>query len=746
MPKKIICIFFSVLLALSFSACSKTSAWANKPFNKKADSKELQNETVVAENEKYRLEWVARNCSVSLVDKQTGQTWGTTPVSVGEPEVDMFGLPIKKHPMVESAIVVEYLNNSTDIEEQAVSYTASVNEGRIIAEKIKGGVKVEYYFDAEKIMVPVEYILRENGVSVSVDAKEIQEDSSKVTSISIMPFWCSVKNDSEDSYLFIPSGSGALTYAKTISQTGLTYSEQVYGKDPVMAVSDSDVTKKSVRLPVYGAKNGDTAVCAIIENSSESAVIEAKVGSSAIGYSGVYAKFQVRGYSPNLAKFMQGLEKQLNIYSQSMVDSKMTVAFYPLTGESADYSGMANVYKCYLKDSGLMKPISDDSTLNITIVGGALITKSLLGIPYKDVLPATTISQAMEILKEISQRTEAKINARLIGFGEHGLARDSYAGGFKINNNLGNLKNLSELSEYCKNNNISLYFDFDLLSLKKNDAGYNKMFDTAYSSLNKIANVYDYNVASRSRIEDSKYYLLKRELLTKSAEKLLNKIKNWDLEGISLSSLSSIAYSDYSNKSVKYYSKGGMPDDVTAIIESVSKNYRLASCDANVYAAVKSDTIYESPTCSSGELIFSEDIPFYQMIFKGYVNMSGQSMNIAASPEKQLLKAIESGSSLGYTICAEWHNEFIDYNGYEFFGSEYNGIKNSMIDTYMKIADFYKNINGAQITENNILQNGLRETVFSNGVIAYVNYSDEAKTSPIGQIESGNFACRGTAK
>ena len=740
MNKKICTFFFSILIIISLSACSGTVVWENKKFDKEASEHELTEKELIAENENYRMEWVSSNCSVSLTDKKTGQSWGTTPVSDGEPELDIFGLPLKKHPQVESALVVEYLNDSTDVEEQTVSYTGAVSEGRVSAELIENGVRVKYYFDSVEIMVPVEYVLREDSVAISIDAKEIEENNFRVTSIAITPFWCSAKNDEENSYLFIPSGSGAVVYPETLSQTGVTYTEQVYGKDPVMKTDDLPATRQSVRLPVYGAKTGDRATCAIIEEASESAVIEAKIGSSAIQYSGVCAKFQVRGYSPNLAQFMQGLEKQLNIYSNSMVDTKMTVGFYPLTGENADYSGMAEVYRNYLKENSGLNQTEDDSAWNITFIGGKTVIKSFLGIPYNDVLPATTLEQAGEILRELSESTDIPINARLVGFGETGLGIGSYAGGYSINKNLGSLSELSDLTDFCSENNINLYFDFDIFSLKGSSAGYSKLFDTAYSSLNKIADLYEYNVATRSRIEDTKYNLLKRELLVEAGEKLLDKIKKWNISGISLSSLSNTAYSDYSEKdSVRYYSKSQMGSDVTEIFKNVSEKYKTASSDANAYAAVMSDTVYDVPLSSSEELSFSADIPFYEMVFKGYVHMSGTSVNMASDSDTQILKSVESGTGLAFTLCNEWSNEFIDNTGYEFFGSEYSGIKEEIKENYSSLSVYYKAVNGAETEHHAILENGLRETVFSNGVKVYVNYSDTDKDSQLGKVPAGGF-------
>lgn len=747
MRKKILYLVSSLLITVSLCACSGGEVWDNKPFDTKAEPAELSDGELIAENGSYRMEWVSRNSSVRLVDKATGKIYATTPDDGGEPELDIFGLPVKKHVEVESPLVVEYLNDSTDIEEEADSYTAVSEEGRAAAELIDNGVRVKYYFDSQKIMIPVEYVLREDSIAVSINSEEIEEENLKVTSVTLLPFWCSVKNDTPDSYLFVPSGSGALVYGDTISQTGVTYAAQVYGNDPVMQADDKPVTEKAVRMPVYGAKNGGYASCAVIENAAESAVIEVNTGSSGVRYSGVYAKFQVRGYSPNLAKFMQGLEKKLNIYSRSMVKETFTVGFYPLAGDSADYSGMAEVYKNYLKKTGAFAESRDAAALDITFIGGMSVNKSFLGVPYRDLLPATTLKQVKELLSDISERTGAHINARLVGFGAGGLNGNAFAGGFKIDSALGSAAELSELSEFCRENDITLYFDFDTVSLKSGSEGYSSLFDTAYSALYKRAELYDYNAATRSRIESSKYNLLKRSELSGAVEKLLKKTDKWNIDGLSLTALGSTAYSDYSDDdSVRFYSKGNMSADVSEMLSGVRERHKVATADANVYAAVLSDAVFDVPLSSSAEQIFSEDVPFYQSVLKGFVHTSGSSYNLAEDPERRLLQTVESGAGLSFTVCAEWHKEFIDNTGYEFFGSEYAGIGDTLAETYAGLADYCEAVGGAEIIHNGTLENGLRETVFSNGVRVYVNYTGAGLSSPLGTVEGGGFIWGGGAE
>lgn len=721
---KLLGLLMIMVMIFSLTACDNGRINTNKGFDKKSVvTNNLKNAQVLAENEQYSMEWVAESCSVALIEKATGYKTLMCPLKKDEPEFDSLGMPTKKNSQTQSAIFIEYIDVKNS-ENRMISYNGAVKDGRISTEVIDNGVKVYYYFDDAEIMVPVEYTLRKDSIKISVNPKEIQENENKITAVSVAPFMCSVENDLENSYLFYPSGSGTLIDNKTLSQAGRSYDAQVYGNDPVMQIDYQENTDKSIRIPVYGSKAMDQGVCAIIEEGAETTTIRADVGSSSIGFTAAYTRVQLRGYSSNTATFIYGLKQTMNVYSTNMIDTMVSIGFYPLKGEDANYSGMAKTYKNFLGLKG--EKTDDEAVLSLTFVGGTVVDKSFLGIPYEGVIAATTFNDVKKILEELSTEVDGKINVRLVGFGETGITSRDYAGGFNFNKKFGTLSELKELNKYCESNNIDLFFDFDLTTLKNSSSGFSNVFDVSYSALGKIAYIYDYDVATRSKIDSTKHNLLKRELLEEGANKLLKKISKWNLDGISLSTLSNVCYSDFSTKdNVNYHSKANSSLQISGILEKAAKDYKLASSDANAYSAVLSTVIYDVPTSSSQEKVFSKDVPFYQMVFKGYVDLTGDYQNLSSVPKANILKHIETGNSLSYLTISNYDSVFVNYEGYEFFNSEYADISDEIISNYKNTKDYFSKVNGAEIVSHTILENGLNETKFDNGVTVYVNYTDE---------------------
>ena len=109
-----------------------------------------------------------------------------------------------------------------------------------------------------------------------------------ILSVSVLPFFCSAENPKEN-YLFVPSGSGALMMTDDSERNTRRYSEPVYGLDAAAMPMFQNTAQNAVRLPVYGARNGNDAMMAVITSGAETATIDAVAGDEQFGYSAAYA-------------------------------------------------------------------------------------------------------------------------------------------------------------------------------------------------------------------------------------------------------------------------------------------------------------------------------------------------------------------------------------------------------------------------------------------------------------------------
>ena len=405
---------------------------------------------------------------------------------------------------------------------------------------------------------------------------------------------------------------------------------------------------------------------------------------------------------------------------------------------------MSALYRGLLEKSDNLGKTEKESPLNLNIIGGATVSKSFLGVPYKSLFAATDATEAEKIIKKLIA-DGYKPTVRLTGFGEEGISTDTLAGGFKISSKLGGKSGVNSLLDYCKANGVNAYVDFDIIKFKSGAAGFSSLFDSALCASRKIAYIYDFDIAARGRDESTRARLLARDKLIKCGETLLKKTASLNTDGYSFNTLSNTAYSDYSDKtSSAAYSKAGMAADVQKILSAFAgKNKKIAVSDANIYAAAHADIITETPTSSAAEDIFDADIPFYQMVFKGRVQITSESVNLAADPEKRILKSVEGGCGLTYTVIADYDKSLLDIRTKDFYNSLFDDVYPVIKKNAEKLSNYYEKISGAEITKHTVINENLRCTQFDNGITVYVNFGDSDEQTPFGNVGAGDFIIGG---
>lgn len=417
---RIAAVMISVIMLLSLTACGKSTG-TQRSWRPKG---RLSSETV-AQNDRYSLFWDdAAGCvllrdvhgEVCLSDILYGEYQnGTLSVNTG------------------SSINIGIIDTTTLTIDTLRGYSEMQENGRIYSERIDGGIRVTYSFNAYSIAVPVDYVLREDGLTVSVDGGAVIEggEKYKLLSVSLAPYLCYARNTDDDSaYLFVPSGAGALMYTYEDADGTRKYTGEVYGEDASRRVATDYSDKEAVRLPVFGVKDGENAVLGIIEQGAGAAVIEAQAGYARAGYSNIYPTFYLRGYDVfRFGSYATGNNITTRV-SDEIAAHTFSVTYYPLSGDEADYTGMAKRYRRYLTEKGLLEQQeSAAAPYGITLLGGTQVYSSLLGFPMEKLAALTTFRQAEAILTQLQTDTGIAPAVRLSAFSDKGLSLGQIAGG-----------------------------------------------------------------------------------------------------------------------------------------------------------------------------------------------------------------------------------------------------------------------------------------------------------------------------
>ena len=380
--------------------------------------------SVLATNSNYELVWNDDLKCVLLKSLTTGEIWSNIPYE--------YQLSGGSSANVNSTLNITVSNQETMEWAPIRGYIDAYQKGRIFSERIDNGIKVTYCFDNYEISVPVEYVLRDDSVEISIDPNGIVEGGTKflLVSVSVAPFMCSARNAAEGSYMFIPVGSGSLMYAKELLGTERSWSGEVYGSDGARNIPRSLYDDEKITMPIFGAKDADRSMLAIIESGAGAAVIEAEAGNPRTGYSTVYPTFYMRGYDV----FEQTEKSDLKRVSDSISPERVSVGYYPLNSGDG-YVEMANKYRDYLsKTNAAASSKASASPYAVNLLGGVTVTSSFAGIPVKKLKSMTTFSEAQSILEQLYEGTGVAPNVMLSGFGDGGITLGKLGGGFNISN------------------------------------------------------------------------------------------------------------------------------------------------------------------------------------------------------------------------------------------------------------------------------------------------------------------------
>lgn len=720
MFRKIACLLLAAFLTVCLIGCGenevKVNYDANSPINK-------ENQGVIASNSNYELLWDSTACSVGIKSLKNGKIWSTVPYGYSGTSSAL-----------RSTININIMDTTSMKQDTVRGYTGTSSNNRISSERIENGIKLTYHFDNYQISIPVEYTLREDSLALSVKTNEVVEGGNYiVVSVELAPYLCSSENVTEG-YLFIPSGSGAIMNVNNNADATRKYTGVVYGEDASRILPEIPIDNQQIYMPVFGAVSGSDALFGIIENASETAAIGAEAGNLRTNYSYVCPTFYLRGYDSFATTQWIWSYQDLNYMSDDVIDTVITVGYYPLDDTEANYNGMAKCYKNYLTKNNLLEKSSvSSSPYSLSIVGGALKTVATGGIPHEVTSVTTTFADAKNIIEDIFKESGVKPSVQMLGYGNNGLDIGKIAGGYKFSSDFGSKKEHKALEEYCKKNGINIYTDFEVVRYNQSGGGFNKTFDAAKSATLRVGEAFLINTPLRDFKEDTAYRFLKKSDILNAVEKIIKKSEKLNISGISFSSLSSVAYSDFREN--KYGVKGQMPEIATnAISKAKSAGHSVAVSNANAYAAACADVIYNTPLTNGDYDVFDMWIPFYQMAFSGSKAMYSSYVNLEKDFDLTTLRALAGGSGLGFAIINKYDIELSISNTFPLYGTVYEDNKATILNAIKLYSDYYEKIKNASIERYTMLDNNVSLTEFDNGVKLYVNYSENTVNTPLGEL------------
>ena len=733
--KKISCLMLAVLLCISVCGCSKKSSMViYRGTYISGVQYDMPESNTLAFAGYYELSVEGEHGSPLLSKTGAEKTWGILPVDYLSGWDYEYGSPIS-----ESALFLTYYD-ATYEKTFTVNSSDAVPKGRMLSKEVENGIKITYYFDEVEISVPVTYTLTESGLKISINPYDIVENNYIAMSVAVAPFFCSALNEKSDNrYLFVPSGSGAVMYTDCRGKARI-YEEEVYGDDLAREKKWDYTNAEQIHMPVFGAVDGQEALYGIITSGAQSCSIGAYAGDKSAGYSGVYPIFNLRSYNEVQIDIggTTGLKGFMRLADKRNPDTFEAI-YGILTGEDASLAGIAAAYRDYLGLTGG----TAGKLVNLTMLGGLMADRSAIGVPYTEFSATTKISEAKTIVEELNEAIGEPMNVRLLGYGGTGLTVDKIAGGFALNGKLGSKKDIKAFAEYCGSIGSKLYYDFDVVNFLSSGAGYSKRGNAAVDTTDYRVKRYAFDIALRKVDTTQKStFLISRSSLPSVIDKAANAADKFGVKGVSFTALGVSAYSDF--KEEKYYGKAGIAADVAAALGKIkASNASVCTAAANDYAAVASDFIDEIPTVSSSLIVLDADVPFYGMVFSG-CRENAVSVNLSSTPRDKFLEAVKTGSGLSFVLAYDVNADAVASSFSAYISAGYAGMKDSVIGYAKEYADCFNAVSGSPVKSYSE-KGGVSTTVFENGVVVIVNKTESEVTVEGVLVGAKSFIWRAAA-
>jgi len=605
----------------------------------------------------------------------------------------------------------------------------------------------------ETFVVPVEYVLEGDTLLVRIPVNEVQYPRDVVDvrgsygpkgglvtfplcSIRVLPYFGAV-GKAGSGYIFVPDGSGALINLNNGRVSDNGYAARVYGKDYGVSLQKESTNESAqIRMPVYGLKDGDKAFLAVIEDGAALATVYADIAGRVTSYNTVGPAFQVmeRAWTalsgdPTLTR--SGLWRtvdQVAVYQKEMYGGDIRLRYCFLSGDEADYVGMARRYQEYLVNKGVLKRriSGGDIPLFVELIGGIEVRRSILGLPLNVVEPLTTYAQVGDIVDAVLESGVSNLKLRYTGWLAGGV-QHAFPDRVRLEDALGNRQQFRVLVDHLRARGVEFYPDVAFLYVYRNSLfdGFIAARDASRTLDRRVAQIYDFSLAT-FQIEKDRAYVLSPRRLESLVDSFLSSYAGYGVNGISVKDMGAFVNSDNSEEAEEYVGREEASEIVAAqAAKMVDAGLSVMTDGGNLYMLPYVDAITGIPYRSSEWDIIDKSVPFMQIVLHGFIDYAGDPLNLSARTTESILKLVELGASPLFTWCYG-DSEAVKNSDYDhFYALHYGDWLHSATALYAAMNDVLREVRAQTIIDHAELAEGVTQTTYANGYSVVVNYSEQ---------------------
>ncbi len=661
--------------------------------------------TRVADNERYTLLLEPKTSQIVVFDKQSGYRWRSNPSKEQLASETVKGALLEN---LQSPFVVEVVAAGQTRRSMLNTLTKGLTIDYSLMDDT-GILQARYTFEKEQLSFVIQYMITSRGMEVIIPSNGIQESGDNwVYSIHLLPYFGAVSAKSDIGYLFVPDGPGGLIYYDRVRPAiGNSYEFPIYGDDPAQLNYDEEITvlREQIAFPVYGLKRGDHAFAAIVKEGPYTAKIKAATPGNTSKYHSVSVSFN---YREEYGRKVSGLTKEtVKAIRKERSREDRRVEFRLLSGDEADYVGMAHAYREYLEDNGQLGrqlPATDHIPLMLSIIGGG--NKPQFGSNSYEA--ATTFNEAERIVNGLREAGVANMNVIYQGWQNSGHTYTDER--FPIVTKIGGIQGAKQFVRSMHEQGIKVLFD-DYMAWKEAD------YSSFYKKTDGIRSI-DSTVLSGPG--DS--FIVNPVKAVREQKRVIDVLKEIGIDGIHYNDgPGSTTFSDYHSKApltrrdtVYYYQ---------SLLDYVREQLNVVGVKRGEQYALKHvDFIEGLPYSSSRDIMIDDTVPVYPIAVHGTVAYTTVPGNMRDVYEDEMLKGIEYGAVPSFKLTYAESRVLKRTDFQNVYSSQYAIWEDRIVEDYEKF-DQLAAVYHLKIADHEKLAEGIYATSYEDGTKVTVNYN-----------------------
>ncbi|GGF98060.1 DUF5696 domain-containing protein [Paenibacillus abyssi] len=653
--------------------------------------------------------------SFMIKNRQSGYVWSSVPE---EKSMQEEHLNEEWDAAVRSPFLLEYFDENAMLKRG--SYTSLKAAAKRI-EQVPGGVKAAYAMESIGITFSMEVKLEGDALVVKIADKDIVEDgSAKIASIQPLPFLGAVRNGEIPGYMFIPDGSGALIrFQDNHPRYDQAYDGRVYGMDHALEYSDLwSINEQPILMPVFGMTHGvkQNSFLGIVEDGKYTSRINAYPSGVNTGFYWVSPRFIMRqSYFQPTSKNMGGF----NTYQAGRTHEDRQVRYIFQHGQDADYVGMAKTYRRYLNGQGVLAP-KNGSQENIPLSLEVLGSEKEPGIIGNRIVKMTSFDEAEGMVNELMEHGVENLSVVYTGWGDGGLNGNN-PDKFPAGKELGGDKGLARLKKNLADKGVTLFLYNDYTNAYGNNNGFLPNADGIRSVSNEVLKETYYLWFDQESNSDLTVYFMNPKVAADIAKSDAQRFGRMGIDSVAIGKTGWLLLSDHHpDNPMSRQQAANEYEKLAGTLQGEMNNIGFYS--PNDYLWKYSSQMFEMPMYSSQYMFTTDTVPFLQIALHGYVDYFAPAANYNANPQEYLLRMVEYGAYPSFKVTGEpsWKLKYTLSNS--MFTSYFMDWKDEIAATYEKMNAALRQVQDATIEQRNMLDWGVVEIVYSNGIKIIVNY------------------------